>query len=451
MCHALLDDNWAMDNFGGAYFRDKRLSDRLITIASAMIALPNGSIPQQMEIWSDTKACYAFLRNAKVSHNQIQAPHRKRVLEEASKTGKVVLFAQDTSEVDYTSLEATTGLGYIGNHKNKGLMFHNCLAIEYNETNSRIIGLANQQVWTRKNASLNKNETRAKRNKRGKESDVWLKNIQQIGSPPEGCKWVSIGDRANDIFEFFAESKKLGWETVARASQDRNIKIGEQEATCLSHMRLLGSMGTMNIKIRKAGDSTQREILLNVSWEQVELQPPARLKRNTESVSLSVIRCWNTEEDLEWILYSSIPVNNLEEAIEKVKWYANRWVIEEYHKCLKTGCRIEASQLENGKGLKSLLGILGVIAVYLLQLRNISREEPERPACEVVDGKALQIIRKRFKLPLEVTVKVFWYSVARLGGFIGRKSDGEPGWQTLWKGWLRLLDMLLAVNCFEFH
>lgn len=267
MCHALLDDNWAMDNFGGAYFRDKRLSDRLITIASAMIALPNGSIPQQMEIWSDTKACYAFLRNAKVSHNQIQAPHRKRVLEEASKTGKVVLFAQDTSEVDYTSLEATTGLGYIGNHKNKGLMFHNCLAIEYNETNSRIIGLANQQVWTRKNASLNKNETRAKRNKRGKESDVWLKNIQQIGSPPEGCKWVSIGDRANDIFEFFAESKKLGWETVARASQDRNIKIGEQEATCLSHMRLLGSMGTMNIKIRKAGDSTQREILLNVSWE----------------------------------------------------------------------------------------------------------------------------------------------------------------------------------------
>lgn len=134
-----------------------------------------------------------------------------------------------------------------------------------------------------------------------------------------------------------------------------------------------------------------------------------------------------------------------------MKWYANRWVIEEYHKCLKTGCRIEASQLENGKGLKSLLGILGVIAVYLLQLRNISREEPERPACEVVDGKALQIIRKRFKLPLEVTVKVFWYSVARLGGFIGRKSDGEPGWQTLWKGWLRLLDMLLAVNCFEFH
>ncbi len=441
MYQPYMNDIWIEENFGGANFNDERLSNRLILIANGMSKLPEGSIPQQMVKWKDIKTCYEFFKNDKVTHKRIQTPHRERVKKASSerKNGKVVLFPQDTSELDYTNLEKIRG--HIGNHQNTGLMFHHSLAIEPDTINPKVLGLAHQQVRERKNPSLNKNESRTERNKRSKESDLWLKNLKAIGSPPEECIWVSVGDRANDVFEFFVKSKELGWESVVRACQDRNIDVDGYETLLMRHMRSLESMGTTIIDIRKEGGSKQEEMVLNVSWEQITLQVPARLKGKLQPLSLTAIRCWNEEEGIEWILYSSILVNSTEEAIEKIRWYSNRWIIEEYHKCLKTGCRIESSQLEAERRIEALVGILGVIAILMLQLRNIARAQPEIPAKEVVDEDALEIICKRFQLPKEINVRIFWHSVAKLGGFIGRRSDGEPGWQTLWKGWLRFLDI----------
>jgi hypothetical protein len=442
MLQKSFEENWAQDNFAGSDFNDKRLSNRLIIIAANMAAYPEGSIPKQMECWHDTKACYNFLNNEKVSHKEIQAPHRERVLNDA-KDGGVILFLQDTTEADYTSLEATEGLGHIGNHKNKGIMVHNCLAVRQNKSNPEIIGLANQIVWRRKNKSLNKNETRNDRNKRSRESDIWLKNLKNIGSPKEGCIWVSVGDRANDIFEYFSGAKKLGWESLVRACQDRKVTIQEKETYLFQHMRSLPSMGTKTIKIRQQNDTKEKEVELSVSWEKsVIIHAPSRLGKNTPSVSLSVVRCWNEEEGIEWVLYSSIEVNNISEACEKIDWYADRWIIEEYHKCLKTGCKVEERQLGTAKGLENLIAILSIVSILMLQLRNIARTDSEKPASEVVDADALKIIQKRFKLDSDISIGVFWKSVARLGGFLARKNDGEPGWQTLWGGWLRLLDMI---------
>jgi Transposase DNA-binding len=446
------DDDWINENFANADFNDERLRDRLMTIVKGMSKRPDGSIPQQMENWGDIKACYNFLRNDKVTHKRIQTPHRKRVRGIASDkiNGEVVLFVQDTSELDFSNLENTEGLGFIGNHNNMGIMFHNCLAIEPNETNPKVIGLANQQVWTRKELSKIRNETRTQGYKREKESDVWLKNLRAIGSPPKGCTWVSVGDRANDVFKFFVKSREMGWESIVRACQDRSVIIDNTEKTLMTHMRSMESMGTTIVNVRKNGDTLKREIILDLCWEKVTIYPPAYLRTKLDPIELSVIRCWNSDEELEWIIYSSIGVNSLEEAIEKVKWYAHRWIIEEYHKCLKTGCRIEASQLESGKGLEKLLGVLGIIAILLLQLRNAARENPDSPASEVVDEQALKIISKRFKLPMDMSIGIFWRSVAKLGGFLGRKSDGQPGWQTLWKGWMRFQDMLWGHSCFEY-
>ncbi len=437
-------EEWAETNFGDSDFGDKRLSDRLETTVKKMSARPEGAIPQQMGNWNDTKACYNFLNNRKVTHKRLQNTHRERVKEEAS--SETVLFIQDTSEADYTNLEATEGLGFIGNHKNKGLLFHSCLAVKPDEKNPEVLGLAYQHVWARPHPSLNKNETRAERNKRSKESDLWLKSLKAIGKPPAGSTWISVGDRANDIFEFFMGAKELGWGSLVRANQDRCIEVDGQETSLMSHMRSLRRMGTKVINIKNGNETTARKIKLKVSWGQVKILPPARLKKTAESLTISVIRCWNDEEGIEWILYSSILVKTFREAIEKIEWYSNRWIIEEYHKCLKTGCRIESSQLETARSLKALLGILGIIGILMLQLRNIAREDSDRPARKVVDKKALDLIRKRFDLPLGINIRVFWHSVARLGGFIGRKSDGEPGWQTLWKGWMILLDMMWALE-----
>lgn len=443
-----MNEMWVKANFGNAEFGDLRLSKRLITIAKKMSERPEGSIPKQMGIWKDIKGCYNFLKNKKVTHKLIQTPHRKNVKEIASKK-KIILFPQDTSEVDYSSLEMTEGLGYIGNHKNKGLMFHSCIAVEPHEFNPKIIGLANQQVWARKEASKVKALTRNQRNSQKRESDVWLKNIKMIGKPPEGSTWVSIGDRGNDIFEFFEGSKELDWDAVVRASHDRNIEVDGKETHLMKHMRSIKSMGTKTIVLKQTKDTNTNEVELDVSWAKVTIQPPERLEKKSVPIEISVVRCWNVEKEIEWILYSSIAVNNLSEALEKIEWYSNRWIIEEYHKCLKTGCRVESRQNESAKSLQSLLGVLGVIAILMLQLRNMARDNSNLRADELVDKTAVKIIAKRYDLGLDVSIEVFWRSVAKLGGFIGRKSDGQPGWQTLWGGWLRLLDMLWGHECLQ--
>jgi hypothetical protein len=215
----------------------------------------------------------------------------------------------------------------------------------------------------------------------------------------------------------------------------------------MQHLRDLPSMEKKTLKVRQKGDTKERDIELNVSWETaVSIHPPSRLNQKTQQIHLSVIRCWNDKEDIEWILYSSIAVNNFEEACEKIDWYSLRWVIEEYHKCIKTGCKLELRQLESGKALEALIGILSIIGVLMLRLRNIARMDKDRPASEVVEKDALKIIEERYNLDPNMNVGMYWKSVARLGGFLGRKNDGDPGWQTLWQGWLRLLDMLWSYK-----
>ena len=147
-----------------------------------------------------------------------------------------------------------------------------------------------------------------------------------------------------------------------------------------------------------------------------------------------------------------MPTNNIEDALEKIDWYSNRWLIEEYHKCLKTGCAIEKRQLRTKEGLLAMLGFLGIVATRLLELKFIARRDPNNLAKNHIPPIDLQIICSHFRLQKDhITLQQYWHKVAALGGFIGRKSDGDAGWQTLWKGSLRLFDMIsgaeLIKNC----
>jgi hypothetical protein len=453
MCQLFENEVWVEQNFGATDFGDKRLSSRLLKVTSRIAAHPEASLPEQMSTWGDLKGAYRLLSNSKVTHKRIQTPHREKVKRDASADGKkaTVIFIQDGSEIDKSSHKATKGTGPIGNHTCLGMMIHSCLAVKYDATNPKIIGLAHQFVWEREHISLCRTETRGERNNRkGKESDFWLRTLRAIGSPPPGSKWVSVGDRGNDIYEFFTGAKKLKWELVVRASQNRAIEVDGNSTYLMEWAQSMPVMGTKVITIRKKGDTKPKQVTVNVAWRQIEIKPPQRLLGKQDNLSLCVIRCWNEEENIDWILYSTIAVNNLDEAIEKIEWYATRWTIEEYHKCLKTGCNVEASQLATSNALEAHFGILGIIALLMLLLRNASRDEGDKPASELVPEVALKIISKRYgrdKIPM--TIHEFWRSVAKLGGFIGRKSDGDPGWQTLWRGWLRLLDMWWCANALE--
>jgi len=454
MSQSLLNDSWIDENFDGADFNDARLSLRLKKIASKVVKNPEASIPKQMGSWGDTKLAYEFFDNNKVTHKRIQTPHRNRVKElgsEITKEKGTVLFIQDGSEIDYSTHHATKGLGQIGNQFGKGLLIHSCLAVKFDEINSEVLGLAHQIVWERGVTSFSNKNSTLNGNKKYKESIVWSQTLKALGSPPEECQWVTVCDRGSDFYDFFAESKSLGWEIVSRAYKDRSIEVDGESTSLFKWVRNLPSLGTHLVEMRREGETKKREIEVQVTWGNIKLLPPERAK-NQNKLSISVIRCWHEEEEIEWILYSTLKVSCLEEAIEKIKWYSCRWTIEEYHKCMKSGCKVEERYLQQSHALEALVGILSIIAVLLLQLRNLARdeEEGENPAIEVVPEIPLRLVSNWLKVLKEsLSVREFWRGVARMGGFLGRKSDGEPGWQTLWKGWLELLKMWQGVEIFS--
>lgn len=436
-----------IENFDQADLKDARLNNRLKKIATKMANKPEESISTQMESWKDTKACFRFFSNPNVTHKRIQTPHRKMVKALASKKdGEVVLFIQDLSELDYSSLKATKGLGQAGNQFGKGIQMHSCLAVTPCDYNPKVMGLAHQIVWERR-ADKTRKPSIGDQLRKDKESHVWSQTLKAIGTPPSNCTWVSICDRGCDSGKYFNDVKELGWETVARAFQNRCVKIKDEKIKLMDWMKSLVSRGTYTINIRKKGETKPREIKLKATWEtRVVLLPT---DQSESEVELSVIRCWNEEEDIDWVLYSTVEISNLEEAIEKIKWYAHRWIIEEYHKCVKTGCEVESRQLQTAKSLESIVGVLGIVALLMLSLRNVARDAGQELAKKYVPEIPMTIVCHRFELNRDsLTIYEFWRAVSRIGGFLCRKSDGEPGWQTLWSGWLQLLNMIEGASAF---
>jgi hypothetical protein len=142
---------------------------------------------------------------------------------------------------------------------------------------------------------------------------------------------------------------------------------------------------------------------------------------------------------IEWVLVTSLSVKSFADAWRIIGYYEKRWLIEEWHKALKTGCRVTERQLQARNRLEALTGLLSVVAVRLLQLKSVARTEPNRPACDVVPQRWIDMLcrlRKHLAKKTEsLSVREFYRELAKLGGFIGRKSDGEPGWITIWRGW----------------
>ncbi len=231
--------------------------------------------------------------------------------------------------------------------------------------------------------------------------------------------------------------------------QNRKVVVNGQEGKIDEFLKQQVSKGCFELTRRgRDGEPTTRHEL-QLSWTEVEIQAPKYMGKNKRPpIPGTYIRVWEEKENgLEWILFTTMPIERFEQALEKVKWYSMRWIIEEYHKCLKTGCGVEKRNFRSGKALEAVIGMLGIIAAKLQELKYLAKDGYMRQAKDVIPKDLIGIIIRRYKLEeVKLTVKEFWRNVARLGGFIGRKSDGDPGWQTLWKGWVKLLTIQEALD-----
>jgi hypothetical protein len=151
-------------------------------------------------------------------------------------------------------------------------------------------------------------------------------------------------------------------------------------------------------------------------------------------------------EPLEWILLTNVPIENFADACERIDWYGCRWIIEEYHKGLKTGCQIEDMQFTTEERLQPAIALISVMATFLLNLRDISRraDAQETPASEVFPlSYVVSLSLWRYgECRMDLTLHDFCYGLARLGGHQNRKGDHRPGWIVLWRGWTKLQTMV---------
>ncbi len=451
-----ISDNeaWVTAQWGCSNFGDVRLNKRALQLAIGILNKPDSSLPQQTESWASLKAGYRFLRNKKVTHKIMQKNHYKEVMDASKQSSKTILLIQDKSELDFSSKRATKGLGPIGNHRGQGINLQSVLAVEFDKKPTAVLGLAHQKAWIRTELSYKKKEKRSDRYKRPTEADNWISSLENIEFPNDSAQCVAIGDRENDMYKFIRYCNKTGWNFLFRANNNRKITTESGERLKLvDWARTLPKQATKKIELRSRPGKAGRKTTISIARGTVFINTPKNgfKKADRETFKVSCLRVWEEgSEELEWLLVTNLEILGPEDALEKVGWYEARWLIEEYHKCLKTGCAMEKRQLETAEGLLAMLGFLGIIATRLLAIKFFVRQNSLEKAKDHLPILSVQLLCSRYNLSVEdMTCHEFWRSVARLGGFIGRKSDGNPGWQTTWKGWVRLLDMISAIESFQ--
>ena len=470
---------WAQETFGAAQLGDPRRSRRLVRVAAQMAADPQGSLPREMGgDWAALKAAYRLVRADGVTHEAISRPVWQQTRQQVEQEPGVVLVVHDDTQLDDGYRPATSGFGPIGNGSHRGFFVHTVLAVVPTGSRERVLGLLHQEAWVREKApgkADGSKQNSRQRQERPRESEVWTRAVQQVGSPPEAEVWIHVADRYADMWAFLKRCLEMGTFFLVRAAQNRRVCIEEEQAEpeldhLLDRAKSWPAQGQGSIDVPSEHERRARTAQVQLSWGCMHLLPPETgACAGSDPLQLWVVRVWEPEppskqeaqrefvpsqkhgsnrrrepqseevEALEWILLSALPVESAEQAWQAIHRYSSRWPIEDFHRGVKTGCRLEQRHLQEQGSLQNLLAIVSPIAVRLLQLRNLCREEPEQPAMAWVEPEEAQVIASKLGVAVErLSIEQFVFSVAQLGGFLRRACDGPPGWQTLWEGWLRL-------------
>ena len=448
-------ESFGQSNFGELCLGDKRRTKRLVTLADQMSRHPGGTLPAKLPHPADLRAFYLLMDCETVTHASVMQGHTaetRRKMEAALYEGHTVLILHDATELDYSSLTTLRGkLGQIGQGTNVGYICHNSLVVQAEP--QTVLGLSSQILHHR--VKVPKDETDAQRRKReSRESRLWVKGASQSGTVPTGGLCVDVSDSLSDTFEYMAYEVTNGRHFVLRSREDRKLATPIKSAKYLYiAVRQQLSVAIRMVSVQRTTKHTARTAVCRVSFTPVRIAPP-RVRQGdyqNEPLDLWAVRVWEPQppasaEAVEWTLLTNVPVINVADAIQRVEWYEMRWAIEELHKGMKTGCGIETLQFTDISRLEPAVAILSALATTLLQMRDAARQPDAdvRPATDVVSREYVTVLSDYYgtRLGKSPSILKFYMHVARLGGHQNRKQNGFPGWITLWRGWIRLQNMV---------
>jgi hypothetical protein len=454
-CSLMLPAQWAQAEFGSVALGDRRCTNRLVKMATALAQRPTGTLPQAFPEWKELKAVYRLLNHVEFGLDEIQQQHRQRTLERCQQPGEYLLI-EDTTLLDYSHHPRTEQLGSIGDGRGRGLHLHSTLGVRVEGWNAEAepegvaVGLLGQICWIRTGKGLRQQHWR-RRMSRPRESERWAKVTASLGRPPAGCRWIYIADRESDFYEPIQRCESNEQDFIIRGYHDH--KLAGTEGNLFAQLDQAAVQGVSRVKLRGRNGEPAREATVSLRHCRVKLKGPSRPWGVQEEVEVNVVEARELApppgaEPLHWILLTSLPCQRLEQLKRIVARYALRWWIEQYHKALKSGAGIEESQLEKEFRIENLLAVLAVVAVRLVNTQWLARNRPDEPVeAESFGTTALKILSVKFETPKGGwTNRSVLLAVARMGGFLARKHDEMPGWQTIWRGWSRLLCMCEGVE-----
>jgi hypothetical protein len=450
---------WAEREFGDCVLGDRRRNQRLKQLAVQVAARPDGSTPDQTETWADLKAAYRLFASADVSFQAILEPHCRHTRQECL-PGEVKLILNDTTQLDFTSQKTTRGLGAIGKGRGRGFFVHSGLMVD--AASGRIEGLAGQEIFYRPTADAAKKPPKnTRRRSADRESAVWGRLMDRIGAPPPGVKWIHVCDRGADDYEVFLRALHHGCGLVIRAGR-LNRKVQTPAGRSLSLKEFLDelpALGRREVAVKATAQQSARTAQVELRFGEVVLPLPTvktpwmREHWPSQPLRLQVVELRETSppagcQPIRWVLYTTEAVFGVADANYVIHCYEQRPTIEDYHKCYKTGCRVESRQYRKAERLERVAGLLSVVAVRLLQMRTAARQEPDRPAEEVAPQAWVAMLKAVRKIPASrpLTIRDFVRQLAGLGGHLLRNGDGEPGWITLWRGYEKLQLLLRGAD-----
>ena len=449
--HELEPQLWSKLQFGACRLGDKRRTRRLVRYARQMAEKPDASTPRQTESWADCKAAYRMFQQEPVTFEGVTAVHYRRTCNSLRGTCLVI---SDTTELDYGYKSPRANLGRLTAEHHRGFFLHSALVVDADE--GHILGMGAQELFTRsthKKARVHRVNCR----KRPSEAEVWGRVMDRVQPADPYVKLIHVCDRGADNFDVFAHLHVKGDSWVIRAAQlTRKVRQNNGEVAKLRDvLQAAPAIGSYQVYVAANGKQKARWASVEVRVASVTLLRPREgstafvMDRDIREIDTKVVEVRETHppkgsQPIRWVLYTRESVSDFPAAERVIEYYEWRSLVEEYHKCMKTGLRVEERQYESADRLEPVIGVICVQAVRLLQLKQVSRTAPNTPARRLVPPEWLVVLRKILRRPRPTqTVRDFVRALASLGGFLGRKSDGEPGWQTIWHG---LDTLILAIR-----
>lgn len=451
----VIASTWGEQHFGGLDLGDARRTRRLPELMDAMRRHPGGSLPDKLSDPAELRAFYRLMNAPEVTHASVLATHygaTREAISELVQAGQTVLIVHDATELDFSSKSTLWDqMGQIGQGTNRGYICHNSLAIRADT--KATLGLTSQILHHR--ADVPKRESiKQCRERENRESRLWVAGAQASGSWSASEPVIDVSDRLSDTFEYMAFEIAQERQFVLRSRENRKLTTPINDQWYLYEaLQTRRAVREWELEIPAGPGRAKRTALLRMSFTPVSLEVPTKKmgEYREEPLAVWAVRVWEVDappevEPLEWVLLTNVPVTNSEQARERASWYECRFVIEEFHKGQKTGCGIEGLQFTTIGSLEPTIAVLSVLTTTLMQVRDAARapDADQRPATEVVDPLYIEVLAQRYpqRLRGRVSIHKFYMHVARLGGHQNRKCDGFPGWLTLWRGWMKLEQMV---------